>query len=169
MARDRQWPRPRRATGQDKNTEGSSDRWPVPSCCACMQGGRNDKAGGTPGKKGGKKNTNKTSQRHRRARSAERAGGGRTGWSKQADERPRVAREKKRQQQQRRVTRWGKGTGTGERGGQVEGTTTGPEESTPIKGKGTGGERTVLVARASPGQDADPVGPRQRVAGGPVG
>ena len=83
--------------------------------------------------------------------------------------RDRGLRAKKRQKQQRRVTRRGKGTSNGGRGGQEEETTTGPEESTPPKRKGTGRERTVLVARASPRQDADPVGPRQRVAGGPVG
>ena len=64
---------------------------------------------------------------------------------------------------------WGKGTGNGERGGHEEGTTTGPEETTAPKRTGTGRERTVLVARAGPRQDADPVGPRQRVAGGPMG
>ena len=47
------------------------------------------------GSGGAKKNTNKTPERRRRARSAERAGGGGTGWSKRADERPRLAREKK--------------------------------------------------------------------------
>ena len=106
--------------GQDKNTEGSSDRWPVPSCCACMQGGENHKAGGTAGKGGANRNTNKTPQRHRRARSAERAGGGGTTWSKLADERPGVARDKEGQKQQRRLTSWGKGTGIGGRGGQEE-------------------------------------------------
>ena len=119
--------------------------------------------------RGGKKNTNKTPQRHRRARSAEQAGGGLAGWSKRAEERPRVAREKKRPKQLRRVTRWGKRTSNGGRGGQEEGTNTGPEGRTPPKRKGTGRERTVLVARTGPRLDADPVGPRQRVAGGPVG
>ena len=61
------------------------------------------------GRGGQKKNTSKTPQRHRRARSAQRAGGGGTGWSKRADERPRVAREKsKRQKQQRGVTTGGR-------------------------------------------------------------
>ena len=41
--------------GQDKNTEGSSDRSPGPSCCACMRGGANHGAGGTAGKGGAKK------------------------------------------------------------------------------------------------------------------
>ena len=156
--------------GHDKNTEGSSDRWPVPSCCACMQGGGNHKAGDTAGKGGGKKKlrTKPRSDTGGREVQSERAAGG-TGWSKRADERPRVAREKKRQKQQRRVTRWGKGTANGGRGGHEEGTTTDPEESTPPKRKGAGRERTVLVTRTGLRQDADPVAPRQMVAGGPVG
>ena len=36
-------------------------------------------------------------------------------------------------------------------------------------GKGAGRERPVLGARNGPGMDEDPVGPRHRVAGGPVG
>ena len=78
--------------GQDKNTEGSSYRVVVR---ACREEGttRREAQRGRGGKK--EKNKNKTPQRRRRARSAERAGGGGTGWSKRADERPRLAREKK--------------------------------------------------------------------------
>ena len=139
----------------------------VPSCCACMQGGGNQKTGGTAGKVKRKTQTKPRSDTGGREAQSKRAAGER--WSKRTNERPRVAREKKRQKQQRRVTGWGKGTSNGGHGGQEEGTTTGPAESTPPKQKGTGREPTVLVARAGPRQDADPVGPRQRVAGDPVG
>ena len=37
------------------------------------------------------------------------------------------------------------------------------------RGAGEGGERPVLGARNGPWMDEDPVGPRHRVAGGPVG
>ena len=67
------------------------------------------------------------------------------------------------------MTRWGKGTGNGGRGGQEEGPTTGPEGSRPPKRKGAGRERPVLGTRNGPRMDEVPVGPRQRVAGGPVG
>ena len=45
---------------QDKHTEGSSDRWTVLSCCACMQEGGTHKAKGTAGK--GRAKTNKQEQ-----------------------------------------------------------------------------------------------------------
>ena len=64
------------------------------------------------------------------------------------------------------MTTWGKGKGTGGRGGQEEGPTTGPEGNTPRKRKGAGRERPVLGSRAGPWKAADPVGPRQGVAGG---
>ena len=37
------------------------------------------------------------------------------------------------------------------------------------RGAGAGGERPVLGAQNGPRMDEDPVGPRHRVAGGPVG
>ena len=63
----------------------------------CVHAGRREPQGTRHGREGGdkKKNRNRTPQRHRRARSVERAGGGGTGPRKRADERPRVAREKK--------------------------------------------------------------------------
>ena len=64
-------------------------------------------------------------------------------------------------------TTWGKGKGNGGRGGQEEGPTTGPEGNTPRKWKGAGRGRRVLGSRIGPGKAADPVGPRQRIAGGP--
>ena len=64
---------------------------------------------------------------------------------------------------------WGKGTGTGERGGQEEGPTTGPEGNTPPKRTQEGRERPVLGTRNGPGMEEEPVGPREMVAGGPVG
>ena len=155
--------------GQGKNTEGSSDRWPVPSCCACMEGGENHKAGGTAGRGGAKKKHEQhpaTTQGGKKRRPIGRRGNG----AEQTGRRETAGgARKKRQKQQRRVTRWGKGTSDGRHGGQEEGNTTGPEESTARKRKGTGRERTVLVARAGLRQDADPVGPRQRVAGILVG
>ena len=69
--------------------------------------------------------------------------------------------------QQRRETTWGKGKGNGGRGGQEEEPTTGPERNTPRKRKGVRRGRPVLGSRTVLGKAADPVGPRQRVAGGP--
>ena len=42
-------------------------------------------------------------------------------------------------------------------------------ETAQERGAGAGGERPVLGAQNGPGMDEDPVGPRHRVAGGPVG
>ena len=64
---------------------------------------------------------------------------------------------------------WGKGTRTGRSGGQEEGPTTGPEGKTPPKRKGEGRQRPVLGTRNTPRMEEDPVGPRQEVAGSPVG
>ena len=64
---------------------------------------------------------------------------------------------------------WGKVTGTGGSGGQEEGPTTGPEGNTPPERKGEGRERPVLGTRNDPRMEEDPVGPSQKVAGGPVG
>ena len=71
------------------------------------------------------------------------------------------------QYQQRRVTTWGKGKGNGGRGGQEEGPTTGPEGNTPRNRKEAGRGRPVLGTRTRLEKEADPVNPRQRVAGGP--
>ena len=49
---------------------------------------------------------------------------------------------------------------------QVKGTA---RERAQERGAGEGGERPVLGARNGPWMDEDPVGPRHRVAGGPVG
>ena len=151
MAGDRQGPRPSRAMGQDKNTEGSSDRWPVPSCCACMQGGGNHKAGGRAGKGEGEKKKHEQNLAATQEGEKRRASGRRGNGLEQMGRRETAAgARKKRQKQQPRVTRWGKGMDNGGRGGQEEGTTTGPEVSTPPKRKGTGRERTVQVALAGP-------------------
>ena len=53
--------------------------------------------------------------------------------------------------------------------GQEQGPPTGPERNTPPKRKGAGRERPVVGTGNGPRMDEDPVGPRQRVAGGPVG
>ena len=45
----------------------------------------------------------------------------------------------------------------------------GDQAGTAARGKGAGIERPVLGARNGPRMDEDPVGPRHRVAGGPVG
>ena len=42
-------------------------------------------------------------------------------------------------------------------------------ETAQERGAGAGGERPVLGAQNGPRMDEDPVGPRHRVAGGPVG
>ena len=42
-------------------------------------------------------------------------------------------------------------------------------ETAQERGAGEGGERLVLGARNGPRMDEDPVGPRHRVAGGPLG
>ena len=42
-------------------------------------------------------------------------------------------------------------------------------ETAQERGAGAGGERPVLGAENGPRMDEDPVGPRHRVAGGPVG
>ena len=63
---------------------------------------------------------------------------------------------------------WGKGTSTRGSRDQEEVPTTGPEGNTPPKRKGEGRERPVLGTRNGPRMEEDPVGPRQKVAGGPV-
>ena len=45
----------------------------------------------------------------------------------------------------------------------------GDKAGATAQGKGAGREQPVLGARSSPEMDEDPVGPRYRVAGGPVG
>ena len=55
-----------------------------------------------------------------------------------------------------RATRWPQGTRTA-------------WEAAQERGAGAGGERPVLGAQNGPRMDEDPVGPRHRVAGGPVG
>ena len=42
-------------------------------------------------------------------------------------------------------------------------------EAAQERGAGAGGERPVLGAQNGPRMDENPVGPRHRVAGGPVG
>ena len=137
---------------------------------ACMEGGttRREARRGRGGQKKNNKHNPAATQEGEKRRVSARRGNGVEQTGRQ-DTAGGARKNKKRQKQQRRVTRWGKGTGNGGHGGQEEGTTTGPEESTPPKRKGAGRERTVLVTRTSPRQDADPVGQRQRVSGGPVG
>ena len=62
-----------------------------------------------------------------------------------------------------------------DRGGRVARATRRPQvtrtarETAQKRGAGEGGERPVLGAQNGPRIDEDPVGPRHRVAGGPVG
>ena len=53
--------------------------------------------------------------------------------------------------------------------GQEEGPPTVPERDTPPKRKGAGRELPVLGATNGPRMEENPAGPRQRVAGGPLG
>ena len=156
--------------GLHKSTEGRRDRWPVQCSCACMQGEGNHTAESTAKKQQRKTRTKTHSASGGPGEQSERAAGEQDGAKGQT--RHREWREKnysnKEQYQKRRVTKWGKGTGNGGRGGQKEGPTTAPEGSTPRKRKGAGRGRPVLGTRTGPGKAADPVGPRQRVAGGPV-
>ena len=134
-------------------------------CCACMRGGENHAAESTA-----KKKKNKTPQRLRRACGTKQAGGGgeRDGAKGQTRDRGwKKNHSNEEQNQQRRVATWGKGKSNGGRGGQEEGPTTGPEENTPRKRKGAGRGWPELGTRTGPGKAANPVGPRQGVAGGP--
>ena len=166
MAGDRQGPRHRKAMGLDVSTERSRDRW---LCSVVVHACREE---GTKRQKAQrKKNTNETPQCHRRACGTKQAGGRGTGRGKKGRRGTAGGAKKnhsnEEQYQHRWVTSWGKGKGNGGRGGQEEGPTTGPEGNTPRKRKGAGRGRRVLGSRTGPGKAADPVGPRQRVAGGP--
>ena len=136
--------------------------------CACMQGGGTHAEKSTKKKK--KQRTIPHSTKGGRAAQSERAAVERDG-AKRADEGPRVAQKKshssEEQYQQPRVTTWGKGKGNGGRGGREERPTTGLEGNTPGKRKGAGRGGPELGTRTGLWKAADPVGPRQRVAGGP--
>ena len=155
--------------GLDVSTERSRDRW---QCSVVVRACREE---GTTWQKARRKKKfffheqNPTApqegERHkasgRRGNGAEQKGQtGDRGWRKKKNH------SNEEQYQQRRVTTWGKGKGNGGRGGQEEGPTTGPEGNTPSKRQGAGRGRPVLGSRTGPGKAADPVGPRQRVAGG---
>ena len=153
--------------GQETSTEGGRD--PMTSAVlTCVHAGRRVPQGGIhSGKRGGaaQKKTKLQSTAGGGKAQSEQAAGEREG-ANGAEEGPRVAREKKTAADQvgnRHRYR-------GKRGrGQEEGPPTGPERNTTAKQKGAGRERPVLGARSGPRMDEDPVGPRPRVAGGPVG
>ena len=170
MAGDRQGPRLKRAMGQEKSTEGSRDQMTC-TVLMCVHAGRREPQGRIHSeKRGGQKKEKKPktklhSTTEGREAQSEQAAGEWEGANGQT--RDRGWRKKKHQQQ--RVTRWGKGTGTGGHRAQEEGPPTGPEGNTPPKRKGAGRERPVVGTRNGPRMDEDPVGLRHRVAGGPVG
>ena len=135
----------------------------------CVHAGRKEPQDGMHGGKKTKTRTKPHSASGGRQAQSQRAAGERDGAKGQKRDRGwREKKSNKEQKQQRRVTGWRKDTGNGGRGGQEEGPTTGPEGSAPHKRKGAGRGRPVLGTRTGPGKDADPVGPRHRVAGGPV-
>ena len=75
---------------------------------------------------------------------------------------------RRRRQEEKATAGAGKGLRQGEwkEGG---GENPGEKAGAAALGKGAGRERPVLGARNGPRMDEDPVGPRHRVAGGPVG
>ena len=141
MAGDHQRPRPKRAMGQEKSTEGSCDQMTC-AVLMCVHAGRREPQGRKHGgERGGKEHTKPKTKPHSATRGregqSEQEAGERAGANGQT--RDRGGRATKKQQQQQ-VTRWGKGTCNGGRGGQEEGPTTGPEGShtTQVEGGGKG-------------------------------
>ena len=171
-----------RAMGPRTNTEGSRD--PMTSAVlTCVHAGRRVKKmdqqkrqgqepqGRMHSRKWGGGQTKKKKVKPRctaggRKAQSDPAAGERVGGNG-AEEGPRTAREKKTH-----VIRWRIGAATGGRGGEARkklGPPTGPEGNKQPKQKGAGRERPVQGAQNGPQMDEDLVGPRHRVAGGPVG
>ena len=140
--------------------------WPSWPPATLWRGHTQRERGGGETKKQKKKRKKTTSPAGGRKAHNEQAAEEREG-ANGAEEGPRVACKKKKPQ----VTRWGKGTGTGGSGGGAR--KKGPQqvrkETHHRNERGAGREQPVLGARNGPQMDEDPVGPRQRVAGGPVG
>ena len=140
---------PRGQRDRTRAQRGNETRKHVQCCRACVQGRGYREAGSIAGKE--KKRT-PTSTAGERTAQSEKAVGERNGASK-ADEGTRVAKNKKKQQC--------RGAGPGGRA---------PNKSRKKHTTHTkGGNRPVLGARNGSGMDKDPVGPRRRVAAGPVG
>ena len=151
---------PRGRRDRTRAQRGNETRTHVQCCRACVQGGGYHETGSIAGKE--KENTHKHS---RRANSTEREGGGGTERSKRS-RRGEMGGEKKTKIATQ-ANRRGKSTGAGRRG-QEEEPATSQERSTHPHERGRE-KRPVLGARNDRRMDDDPVGPRRRVAGSPVG
>ena len=168
MAGDRQGARPRRAKGQETSTEGNCDLM-ASAVLTCVHAGRRVLQGRKHSGKGGGGRPKKTKQKPQappegeQHRANRRRGNGKEqavqkrghGWRKTKYNKIGGDEVGKRHRY------WGRG--------QEEEPPIGQERNTPTKRKGEGRERPVLGARIGPRMDEDPAGPRQRVAGGPLG